>query len=182
MAWVWSMAHSMAYPLTYLNFVVFASVNRKKLLLKKKPKKPHHCCFHWWQKCSIKPKLSHFTLTHDLKRKAVWNSTYEQIKVDMKWHTQTLLEKKTIKRGGLFKKRFHYTPWCDAMRKLMFSKSMFCLFLWQLLQVLLWFKIRPSGTFFLFSFNFSPISDWGYQKVSRATRYSNFPVYPPSNP
>ena len=26
---------------------------------------------------------------------------------------------------------------------------MFCLFLWQLVQVLLWFKIRPSGTFFI---------------------------------
>ena len=33
-------------------------------------------------------------MTHDLKRKAVWNSTYEQIKADMKWHTQTLLEKR----------------------------------------------------------------------------------------
>ena len=46
-------------------------------------------------------------MTHHLKRKAVWNSTHEQIKADMKWHTQTLLgkKKKTIKRGGLFKKK-----------------------------------------------------------------------------
>lgn len=33
-------------------------------------------------------------MTHHLKRKAVWNSTHEQIKADMKWHTQTPLGKK----------------------------------------------------------------------------------------
>ena len=69
--------------------------------------KPDHCCFHRGKKYYINPKLSPFTLTCHLERKAVWNSTHEQ---DMKWHTQTLLGKKeTIKRGGLFKKRFNYT-------------------------------------------------------------------------
>ena len=142
MAWVWSMAHSMAYPLTYVNFVVFASV------------KIH----------TIKKESS-------LKLNTWTNKGWHEVT-----YTNTATKKKTMKRGGLFKKRFHYKlyitlinfygwPWCDAMRKLMFSKSMFFLFLWQLVQVLLWFKIRPSGTFFFF-FNFSPISDWGYQKVS----------------
>ena len=121
-------------------------------------------------------------MTHHLKRKAVWNSTHEQIKADMKWHTQTLLGKKKqskeedyLKKGStthctsyINNNNYYFSgwPWCYAMRKLMFSKSMFCLFLWQLVQVLLWFKIRPSGTFLFFIFNFSPISDWGYQKVS----------------
>ena len=40
------------------------------------------------------------------------------------------------------------------MRKLMFTNSMFCLFLRQPVQVFLWLRIRPSGTLFL---NFSHI-------------------------
>ena len=93
------------------------------------------------------------------------------------WHevtyTNTTKEKKQLKEEDYLKKgstthctsyiNFSGRHWCDAMRKLMFSKSTFCLFLWQLVQVLLWFQIRPSGTFFK---NFSPISDWGYQKDS----------------
>ena len=159
--------------------------------------KPDHCCFHWWQKCSIKPTLSHFTLTHHLKRKAVWNSTHEQIKADMKWHTQTLLGKKkkknNQKRRTFLKKgstthctsyiNFSGWPWCDATTKLMFSKSMFCLFLWQLVQVFLWLKIRLSSTFFFLIFHLYLI---GVIKkchlLNVATRYSNFPMYPPSNP
>ena len=86
----------------------------------------------------------------------------------MKWHTQTLLGKKKqskeedyLKKGStthctsyINNNNYYFSgwPWCYAMRKLMFSKSMFCLFLWQLVQVLLWFKIRPSGTFFFFRF------------------------------
>ena len=74
--------------------------------------------------------------------------THEQIKADMKWHTQTLLreKKKQSKEEDYLIKcstthctsyiNFSGWPWCDAMRKLMFSNSMFCLFLWQLVQVI----------------------------------------------
>ena len=74
-------------------------------------------------------------------------------------------KKKQSKEEGYLKKGsithctsyidFSGWPLCDIMRKLMFTNSMFCLFLWQLVQVFLWLRIRPSGTFFFF--NFSPI-------------------------
>ena len=66
-------------------------------------------------------------MTHHLKRKAVWNSTHEQIKAGKKSHTQTLLRKKKQSKGEDYLKKgstthctsyinFSGWPWCDAMR------------------------------------------------------------------
>ena len=44
------------------------------------------------------------THVHHLKSKAVWNSTHEQIKADMKWHTLTLLRTKKSKEEDYLKK------------------------------------------------------------------------------
>ena len=100
----------MAYPLasTTLNVGVLQTnsfVWEKKIKKKKQRghQIPDHCSFDWWWRYStVKPQLRRFTLTHYLNRKAVWNSTCEQINIwsDMCKHYWG----KTIKRGWLVKK------------------------------------------------------------------------------